>query len=237
MSITKKSIKVLWAAAAGRCSFPDCWQRLCSHDAGNASPYTIGEMAHIHGERPRSNRHDPCLSVSDRDDYSNLILLCPTHHSLIDRRENESVYPVETLHQWKSAHEARVLERVEISNHPNQSEVAGKVLILLAENRESWSQYGPLSDIAQREPNNSEVHAIWISERLSTIAPNNREIASILTKNRTLFKGNAQESISSFLVHQRSYERWVHDEIPYNAVRRFPTEFETMVKEVANASS
>ncbi len=237
MSITSKSTKLLWAAAAGRCSFPECWERLCTHDTGGAAPYTIGEMAHICGDRPGSNRHNPSQSDLARDDYLNLILLCPTHHRLIDRRENESAYTVEMLHAMKAAHEAKVLERLDIDANPSKVNIARQVLVLLMENRESWVQYGPASAIARREPHNEEVHAVWISERLSVIVPNNRKISDILKVNRLIFSPVEQEAISSFLIHTRSYERWVQDDISYSAVVRFPTEFEAMIKGAADAGA
>jgi len=52
-------------------------------------------MAHICGDKPGANRHDAGQTDAERDDYQNLILLCPTHHTLIDRKENESVYTVD----------------------------------------------------------------------------------------------------------------------------------------------
>jgi len=61
-------------------------------DAAHLSPYTIGEMAHIRGENPGSNRHDENQTAEQRNDYENLILLCPNHHTLIDKRENEGLY-------------------------------------------------------------------------------------------------------------------------------------------------
>jgi hypothetical protein len=113
MTITQKSIKILWAAAGGRCSFPGCWERLCYHEAAGAAPYTLGEMAHICGDKPGANRHDPRQTDTERDDYQNLMLLCPTHHTLIDRKENEVVYTVAALHEIKSEHEAQVLQRMD----------------------------------------------------------------------------------------------------------------------------
>src|SRR3546814_19668589 len=97
MGITTKTVKILWAAAGGRCGFPDCWERLCYHEAGPIAPYTLGEMAHICGDKPGSNRHNPDQTDAERDDYRNLILLCPTHHTLIARKENEAAYPVEQI--------------------------------------------------------------------------------------------------------------------------------------------
>lgn len=235
MAITQKSTKILWAEAAGRCSFADCWQRLCSRDAGDAAHYTIGEMAHIRGDRPGSNRHDPSQPETERDDYSNLILLCPTHHRLIDRKENEALYTAEILHEMKAAHEAKASERLDIDDNPTRIGVARKILVLLTENRASWAQYGPCSEIARREPNNEEVHAVWLSERLSIIAPNNRKISDTVAVNRNLFMPAEQAAISSFLIHARSYDRWIQDEIHYSAVARFPADFETMIKEAADA--
>ena len=231
--VSNKSTKILWAAAAGRCSFPDCWEKLCRADVGKTAPFTIGEMAHIRGEKPGSNRHDPSQPEVERDDYANLILLCPTHHCLIDRKENESIYTVKMLHEMKKEHEAKILERLDCDT-PCRLELAHKILIFLVENRESWAQYGPQSNIARKEPNNAEVYAVWCSETLSIIVPNNRNITEILEEHRQIFHANEQEAISSFLIHARSYERWVRDEIPYSAVVRFPPEFEAMINEVVH---
>lgn len=235
--ITPKSIKILWSAAAGRCSYTDCWEKLCSQEAGGSAPFIIGEMAHIRGDKEGSNRHDPSQSQAERDDYSNLILLCPTHHRLIDRKENETLYTVEILHEMKRKHEAKVLDRLDIEKTLTRSNVAAQILSLLEENHESWSQYGPLSEIARREPHNNEVHAVWVSERLSIIVPNNRIIAEMLKAKRKLFHSSEQKEIASFLIHARSYESWVRDEIPYKAVVRFPLEFAAMIRKIIDASS
>ena len=98
MPISEKSIKILWTASGGRCAFPDCWERLCYHEAEEAAPHTLGEMAHIRGEKPGANRHDPDQTALQRNDYQNLILLCPTHHTRIDRKENEAIFPVSYTH-------------------------------------------------------------------------------------------------------------------------------------------
>src|SRR3954454_12821398 len=97
MSISEKTIKLLWANAAGRCAFPDCGALLCTPESGSAAPYTIGEMAHIRGEKPGASRHDAGQTAKERNSYANLILLCPTHHTLIDKPENETSYSVNLL--------------------------------------------------------------------------------------------------------------------------------------------
>lgn len=235
MAISQKSIKILWAAAGGKCSFPDCWERLCLQDAEGAAPYTIGEMAHIRGDRPGSNRHDEKQVDAERNDYSNLILMCPTHHRLIDQKENEAIYTVETLHEMKRAHENKILERLDDPAPTDKHSVASEIFALLEENRHSWEQFGPASNIALNEPHNEAVQLVWQNERLSTITPNNRKISNLLRKFRKYFDPANQELISSFLSHTHSYELWVQDKIPYAAVVRFPVRFKQMIENIINA--
>ncbi|WP_250634315.1 HNH endonuclease [Pinirhizobacter soli] len=235
MAISPKSVKLLWTAAAGRCAFPGCGERLCIYGSGNAAPFTIGEMAHICGDKPGSNRHDSSQSEAERDDYTNLLLLCPTHHALIDRRENEAEYPADLLLQIKATHEAGITHRLDASVLEPRRAVARKVLAILEENHASWLQYGPKSELARREPGNERAHAVWVSERLSVIVPNNRCIAEILREREAMFRPDEQAAIAAFLLHVRSYERWVRDEMDYQVVLRFPTEFESMIKEASHA--
>ena len=109
--------------------------------------------------------------------------------------------------------------------------IKNEISICLAENKQVWEHYGPLSEVARRNPHSDELYAIWTTERLSTIIPNNRKIVNILSDYRHLFDKGDQAFISKFLSHTESYERWVKDEIPYQAVMRFPVEFEKMILE------
>jgi len=194
-------------------------------------------MAHICGNRPDANRHDPSQTDNERNDYTNLILLCPTHHSLIDQKENENVYTIDILQQIKTAHEAKVLERLDIADVSDKTELAREISILLEENRQSWAQYGPMSELARQQPHNEAAHAVWMAERLSVIVPNNRKIAAILEDNRRAFSPDEQRAIAVFLIHARSYEQWVEDAIPYSAVKRFPAEFDEMIRRIANGGT
>ncbi len=237
MAITQKSVKILWSASGGRCAFPGCWERLCYHEAEEAAPFTLGEMAHICGDKPGANRHDTMQSAPERDGYQNLILLCPTHHTLIDRKENEAEYTVAALHAMKAEHEARVLARIDQDAMTTKVDIARAILPLLEENRQSWAQYGPLSELARSQPHNLAVHAVWESERLSVIAPNNRKMSAELDAHRGLFDTSEQTVLTAFLQHARSYAKWVEDEIPYAAVRRFPVELDDLIRGLADDSA
>ena len=98
-------MKLLWGNSAGRCSFSKCSIKLTSSNHINEVGCIIGEMAHIAGAKETANRHDRTMSAKQRDDYRNLILLCPTHHTLIDKNESESKFTTADLLEMKAAHE------------------------------------------------------------------------------------------------------------------------------------
>lgn len=229
MAITNKSIKLLWSNAAGICSFSDCNEKLSVEESAGVSPYTLGEMAHIKGNKPGSNRYDEAQSAVERDSYENLLLLCPTHHTLIDKAENEEEFSVELLHCMKTNHERFISNRLAVEKYETVDQLKDIIAIYMAENHQAWEQYGPMSDNARKNPNSDQVYDMWTSERLSTIVPNNREIVKSLQENRELFARVEQRLVSKFIQHVESYEKWVNDQIPYNAVLRFPIDFEKLV--------
>jgi hypothetical protein len=103
--MSKKTInpsqqKLLWGKSASRCAI--CKEILHKPDK-EGKDYPIGEMAHIEGEKPDSARYNANMTDEERNNYQNRILLCPTHHTIIDKDENE--YTVEKLRQVKKEHE------------------------------------------------------------------------------------------------------------------------------------
>ncbi len=80
-------------------------------DSTNGGPYSIGEAAHIAGEKDgkgkakRSARYDSLMTNEERNHYDNLIYLCGTCHTTIDAvPQGEHDYPVDSLQQTKSRH-------------------------------------------------------------------------------------------------------------------------------------
>jgi hypothetical protein len=92
-------IKLLFARSGNRCAFPKCTAPMAFNET------LTGEVCHIKGLRPGSARHDPNQSDVERHDYTNLILMCPTHHTVID--DDEDAYSVEYLLKLKSRNEQR----------------------------------------------------------------------------------------------------------------------------------
>lgn len=102
----QKDIKLLWGRAGNRCS--KCRCELSQDAVATSSAFTLGEQAHIVGEKEGAARWSDALTLDERNSYHNLILMCPTHHTEIDK--NEADWPVEKLHYLKSTHELWVRE-------------------------------------------------------------------------------------------------------------------------------
>jgi len=94
-----RDVKILWGRAGNRCAFPNCRIELTP----DGKTDTLGVMAHIVAKSPQGPRGNSDMSIDERDDYSNLILLCPTHHKIIDASPEE--WTVEKLLQLKREHE------------------------------------------------------------------------------------------------------------------------------------
>ncbi|TLM73134.1 hypothetical protein [Pseudarthrobacter sp. NamB4] len=65
------------------------------------------QIAHIKGANEGSARYDPTMTDAERAAFSNLMLMCTTHHKLIDGPKGGD-YPVELLQGWKADHELGV---------------------------------------------------------------------------------------------------------------------------------
>ena len=101
----EKDLKILWGRSGNRCA-------LCKLElTPDGNRETLGEMAHIVGRSKEGPRGSDPLPSEDRDRYSNLILLCPTHHREIDK--NHEDWPAHKLKQIKSEHESWVTEMLQ----------------------------------------------------------------------------------------------------------------------------
>ena len=110
MTISPRTIKILWGRAAARCSMPDCRRPLVLDETEADPEALIGDMCHIVAEAEDGPRGRPALSKEERDHYGNLILLCRTHHAEIDGQPE--AWSVERLTSIKSEHEKWVREQL-----------------------------------------------------------------------------------------------------------------------------
>lgn len=96
----------LWGKAAGRCQYDGCNQPLYRDDVTQAE-FNTAYIAHIVADKPTGPRGDPVLSPKLKSDISNLMLLCDTHHRLVDKTDVIG-HPVPRLQDMKRRHEARI---------------------------------------------------------------------------------------------------------------------------------
>lgn len=96
---SERTIKRLFAVSGNRCAFRRCTAALIQGEI------VVGEICHIRGANPGSSRHDDRQTAAERHDFANLILMCGTHHTIID--DDAEAYTVERLVKLKAEHEKR----------------------------------------------------------------------------------------------------------------------------------
>ena len=83
----ESTIKKLFSLSGNICAFDHCNTMIIDEFES-----IIGEIFHIEGEKPDSPRYNRNMTNDERRNVKNLLLLCPTHHSKIDK--NPQVYTV-----------------------------------------------------------------------------------------------------------------------------------------------
>jgi hypothetical protein len=116
MAISQSNLKLLWGRAASRCAI--CRRELTQDKAAVDGAFTIGEQAHIVSEQLNGPRGSSILDASERDSYSNLILLCPTDHAVVDN--DPDAYPIEKLHELKFQHEMWVQQTLATADNASK---------------------------------------------------------------------------------------------------------------------
>ena len=140
-ALTPRTRCVLWARAAGRCEYRGCNKVLVGDLISGCEDKNFGFVAHIVADTSSGPRGDVVRSSRLSDDVNNLMLLCATHHKLIDVDEKEQ-HPEERLLLMKAEHETRVGTTTEITY-----ERASHVLRYAAKigNRETPMAYGEVA--------------------------------------------------------------------------------------------
>ncbi|URT70940.1 HNH endonuclease [Cytobacillus firmus] len=221
MSIGEKDIKKLWGLAAGRCSFPTCGVD-CIPYLDEDSPTIIGEMAHIIAKKPGGPRGVP---GGGKDSYENLILLCPTHHTIIDKAP-AGVYPVELIKEWKRKHEEKVNNFMCTIRYSSINDVAKAIKRILIKNQKVWEEFGPESNRAKENPL-SNISNYWDLIKLSVIVPNNKKIISLIEAHEDIFEFDEYAVCVDFIVHAELFEKSCYTVI--ENTKRFPQKFTEVI--------
>lgn len=112
-TISARHRNILWALSGNMCAFRHgdtlCAQRLVGEVR---SLYAVGEMAHVVGLHRGAARFDPRVPKSALNAHENLILLCPTHHRMVDDPDARRRFSASALRSMKAAHELWVADRL-----------------------------------------------------------------------------------------------------------------------------
>jgi hypothetical protein len=95
------TIKRLYGQSGNRCAFPECGCTFFPPES-NAN---LSEICHIEAHKKGGSRYNPYSDDEYRNSYENLILLCPTHHRLVDTSAD---YTAEVLRKMKKDHEDKM---------------------------------------------------------------------------------------------------------------------------------
>lgn len=108
-SYSNRTLKLLFANSGNLCAFPNCTTALTMPETDEDDPVVLAQICHIYAAANNGPRGRPDLTDEERTSYNNLILLCGTHHTLVDRQPD--TYTAELLKGWKKEHEAKFQQR------------------------------------------------------------------------------------------------------------------------------
>jgi len=179
-SIPTKTKFRLFSEAAGHCQRPECLQSLFPIEMGGDKH--IAEMAHVipHGKTGPRYKERPA-GASEVDSFENLILLCPTCHTIIDKEP--SGYSRCTLLGWKSKHLVALAHKQGIYAYDERSQARDVVVAAMDENNAIWKEFAP-SDGACFEYDPESVAAkTWEQRMRGVILPNHFRVQAIIKAN------------------------------------------------------
>jgi DNA-directed RNA polymerase beta' subunit len=109
---TPTTVRRLDTLSRNNCYEPNCNKQLVGSDGKTI----ISKICHIKAASQNGPRYDALMNDDERRDFSNLLLLCDEHHRIIDNKENEQIYTVEVLTEWKHNHETLSLNKKIVTN-------------------------------------------------------------------------------------------------------------------------
>lgn len=191
----------LWASSSGYCCNPSCHKELIPIFE-NGTITSIDELAHIIAQKEKGARGKDELPLSQRDEFENLIVLCPSCHTIVDK--NPQTFTVDVLKKWKKDYENSIKNLMSSPVFHNREEARNALFPLLDENKAIFDMYGPYSENATNKQMDAEV--MWYRLSLQNIIPNNRKIESILGNNQHLMTDKERRVFNLFKLHRDGFE-------------------------------
>lgn len=213
----------LYADSAGHCNRPQCHRYLFSD--GDKSDYNIGEMAHIIAASEKGPRADTKVDAEAKAEYNNLILLCPSCHTEIDKAPES--FSVELILEWKANHKKHITDIMGIPKFDDRKEAYVYVGRVLRKNKAIFEALNP--DLPYRENPEAEEADVWKRKMVTQIIPNNQKILLFLDMNFGLLNDEELITVENFRQHVDDLiERHFGDNL--GVASRFPLKMNDILK-------
>jgi 5-methylcytosine-specific restriction endonuclease McrA len=160
---------------------------------------SVAERAHIVAHSPAGPRGRGTEGGPAVDDPANLVLLCPTCHTKVDKVPAE--YPAEMLLEFKATRAAAVARVGSVITYDDRAEARSAVEEILRQNRETFNQYGPNSDDGSLPT--PEAASKWRELVLMEIVPRNELLYSIVQVNEHLASAADRLAAEHLRAHTR----------------------------------
>lgn len=190
----------LFSEAAGHCQRPECLRPLFPAEMGGDRH--IAEMAHVipHGDAGPRHEEKPTGDF-EVDTFENLILLCPTCHTIVDK--DPDGFSQGTLLRWKSNHLTALAHQQGVRAYESRCEVRAAVISAMAENHAVWKEFAPDDGSRFEYDPESESAATWDQRVRSVILPNHFRIQAIIKANSHHMRDSDRETFARYQEHVR----------------------------------
>jgi hypothetical protein len=164
------------------------------------------------------NLDGPPKGSSIVDDPTNLVLLCPTCHTKVDKDPAE--YPTEMLFGLKTKRAAAVARVGGVIIYGTRAEARTAVEEILRQNHETFNQFGPNSDNGSLPT--LEAAAKWRELVLTEIVPQNELLVSIVQVNKDLASAADRLAAEHLRAHTRDLAAKHHGDPLLAPSQKFP---------------
>ena len=214
--------RILFSESAGTCLI--CNTHLFPNGPNRERAILLAERAHIVAYSDDGPRADPSLAPACRSNHRNIVLLCPTCHTKVDKAPDS--YPAEDLLRRKETRRQAVdlVGGTPIfSTRPEARRAAER---LLARNRSLFEQYGPHPDDGSTK--SAEGAHAWTARVLDEIVPNNRLLVALVEMNEDLTTKPDRDAAELLRQHTDDLERKHIEGQTSGPAKRFPVEAEVL---------
>lgn len=217
-SLSADQDRMLFTESAGTCLLGG--ESLFPLVPSGTRSISIAERAHIIGHSSAGPRGDKATSEAERADPTNIVLLCPSCHTMIDKAEGE--YPASTLLSLKESRRAAVALIGGAPTFRSRDAARSVVTEILQRTRAVFEAIGPVPSDGSLPT--AEAATRWSREVRDTIVPNLQVVVAIVAANRDLASPEDRATAERLRLHAADLLR-KHSDIPLDGpAMRFPRE-------------